>query len=168
MSEMHLYEISNPSDPYTMECTDDLIAGVATLFLGDGKYMLKTVDRPQPEKPLVPLLIFGGEEALQQWCDEHGIGAVSGLSDWAIDHAEAIATALDSVAIGSVEERRSFEKVLACISSDEERAKARNVHHDEKRSSMNDIGRRAKALAKALRTRAMERNAQHEGQHTGP
>lgn len=168
MSEMHLYEISNPSDPYTMECTDDLIAAVATLFLGDGKYMLKPVDRPQPEKPLVPVLFFGGEEALQQWCEEHGIGGVSNLSDWAIDHAEAIATALDSVAIGSVEERRSFERVLACISSDEERAKARDVHHDEKRSSMNDIGRRAKGLAKSLRARVAERNSRQESPHTGP
>jgi len=158
---MHLYEIGNPSDPYTMECTDDVVAVVAVLFLGEGAYFLKPLNRPDSGASLAPFLLIDGETRLQKWCDDHG---VADLGEWAIDHAEAVAAALDSVLVGSAADRQTFEKMLACVSSEEERAKARAVYYEGKRTSMNQIGRRAQQLAAKFRSLARTTPARPEEQ----
>ena len=39
-----LYEIINPSDPYTLKADDFKIAAAACLILGDGQYGLESED----------------------------------------------------------------------------------------------------------------------------
>jgi len=155
MTEPLLYEIVNPSDAYTMTAASDLVAAVATLLVGMGRYGLKALNGPETEERshLVPFLLFGGDDVLRGWCDKHGI---ADLADWAIDHGEDVAAALESVLVGSHEERLQMEKVLDCISDGREREKARAAYHDGRRSSMNDIGGAAQSLAKRLRGQIAE------------
>jgi hypothetical protein len=161
MTEPLLYAIVNPSDAYTMTASSDLVAAVATLLVGEGAYMLKPLNGAgiEDRQNLVPLLIFGGDEAFHEWCGKQGI---ADLGQWALDHAEEVASALESVLIGSQSERVKMEKVLACISDEKERAKARATYHDERRSSLNDIGRVAQSLAKRIRSRADKHKAAPE------
>jgi hypothetical protein len=38
---MNTYEISNPSDPITIQADDDMVAAAAGLLLGEGRYGIK-------------------------------------------------------------------------------------------------------------------------------
>jgi len=66
----------------------------------------------------------------------------------------AIAEALESVTVGDFEDRARLEKLLACVSDPAERSAAQDAWHDQRRSSMNDIGKRAKQMAAHLRNKA--------------
>lgn len=62
-----------------------------------------------------------------------------------------VATALESLLIGSAGERRGMERVFAAITSEADRAAARAAWHDNRRSSLNDFGAWAAELAARLR-----------------
>jgi hypothetical protein len=136
-----IYEIVNPSDPYTLVSDDLMLAAAATLMLGEGRYGLKAQD----ETSVMPVLF---DRALQ-WLRGHGI---PDFSAFIAANALAIASVLDSVLIGPSSDRRAIERVLALITDSVERAAARAAYHDERRSSMNDIGAYAGRLANTLRT----------------
>ena len=51
-----LFEIMNPSDPYTVVAEDKEIAAVACIVLGTGTYAFKPIDVGDFE---VPLFLFG-------------------------------------------------------------------------------------------------------------
>jgi hypothetical protein len=144
-----IFEIVNPSDPYTLECDDFKIAAAGIMLLGRGKLGLSTEEGD--EKHQMPPFIFGNDEMVTKWFADIGIPSLGEFID---GHREEIATMLETVLIGSERNRRTFEKVLACISDPVERAKARAVYQDEKRSSLNDIGGAAWDLAKRLRASA--------------
>jgi hypothetical protein len=127
---MKLYEISNPSDPYTIRA-EFKIAAAAVLLLGQGKMGIHT-DSGEDEE--MPLFIFGGHE---EWLKKQGMDP---LDEFIKAHLLEIADALDTVLIGSYRNRATFEKVIENIKDPEERQKARATYHDEKRSSLNDIG----------------------------
>ena len=137
-------EIINPSDPYTIVGERFDVLAVATLILGNGQWALSG-DADVHE---MPIFLFGGHEP---WLAKHGINDLGAFID---AHLTEIADALDSVLIGSRSERTSIEAVLAAIDDPAQQEKARAVWHDKKRSSMNDIGGRAYALAKRVRERA--------------
>ena len=107
------YEITNPSDPYTIEAPTLCIAGAATLLLGEGRYGLEA----EGEGKGMPIFLFGGSD---EWWAEQCPGQT--LQCFFDANLPAIADALGSVTLGR-----------------------------EERSSMNDIGGRAAALAAALR-----------------
>jgi hypothetical protein len=138
------YEIVNPSDAYTI--TGPFRACViATLLLGHGAYSL----HDEHGEHVMPLMLFGigGDE----WFVEKFGKSMQEVMD-ETPGAE-IAAALESVLIGSFPERRTVNAVLNAISDPAEREKARAVWHERKRSSLNDIGGRAQAMAKVLRVR---------------
>lgn len=135
-----IFEIANPSDAYTIE-GEILPCGVATMFLGEGKYGLKD----ERGETAMPIFLFGGHEP---WLKENG---GESLDAYVSGHRAEIATALESVLIGDFADRKRMLGVLACISDPVERAAAQAAWHDERRSSMNDIGARAVRLAKRLR-----------------
>ena len=113
-----IYEIINPSDPYTIEHSDFLALAAACVLLGNRQYALNPVGH-DGEK--VPLFIFGG---FDKWWAER---ATLSFDDYLEANKLTIADALDSVKLQSGE-----------------------------RSSMNDIGGRAKKWAEHLREDAIE------------
>jgi hypothetical protein len=140
-----IFEIVNPSDPYTLECDDFKIAAAGILLLGRGKLGLTCEADPKLE---MPPFIFANEQQVTDWFKGIGIDHIGEFID---QNRLKVADMLDTVLIGSERNRRTFEKVLACISDPAERQKARDTYHDEKRSSLNDIGQAAWDLATALR-----------------
>lgn len=60
-----IYEIINPSDPYTIESHSLDVAFVACIFLGEGDYAFKPLEDGAEE---VPLFLFGGSD---EWTRKH-------------------------------------------------------------------------------------------------
>jgi hypothetical protein len=134
------FEIVNPSDAYSIDGTDKAAACAATLFLGEGFYGLNG-----PDGSVMGPFIFGG--AVEWFAETFG----RSLDDYLSENKAAVAAALDTVMIGDASHRRVVEAAMARL-PESERAAFWADAHDEKRSSLNDIGRRAKSLADALRS----------------
>lgn len=141
-----IYEIINPSDKYTIECEDFKTACVATLILGEGHWGLESVDAKGVYHKEMPLFIFGGHD---KWLTEQ-FGQTFGELLESIG-MNAIGEALDSVLIGDVKDRQAYNDGLALIDDPLKREEWRNRWHDQRRTSMNDIGARAYALAERMR-----------------
>lgn len=140
-----LYEIINPSDKYTIDCPDLEIAAIACLLLGEGQYGLKALEKDAED---VPIMMFGDPDA---WFLHHFSKTLPDVMHHVRDtRTDALAAALDSVVIGGEEHRATLQAILHGI-AEQRRAAARILWHDERRSSMNDIGGRAYAMAKILR-----------------
>jgi hypothetical protein len=140
-----LYEIINLSDQYTIEAPDLTIAGVACLLLGDGQYAFKPFD----DSPEVPVFAFGGVDSwFQQYC---GAPSAAVVAEVRAKRAEELATALDSVLVGGRSSRERYALAIQYVPA-EKRVEFRDKWHDLGRSSTNDIGHRAYAMAAQLRT----------------
>jgi hypothetical protein len=138
---MPVYEIGNPSDAYTMKSDCVPAAAVACMFLGEGAYNLTDKDGKQ----VCPFFLFGGDP--DAWLKaEHN----TTIEDVTRDHGEEVIDALETVLIGDFAEREVVESATAKMSKADAAAWLEE-RHDRKRSSMNNIGRRAKAMAAALR-----------------
>ncbi|KKM88914.1 hypothetical protein LCGC14_1253980 [marine sediment metagenome] len=133
-----LCEIINPSDPYTMECENFVVGAVAVCLLGGGKLGLDSEDGEHS----TPVL-FGWDD----WFKEQGI---SDLPSFLKQNKPAIADALDSVRIGDTKDRLA-EVAATKYMTPEDAEKYRAKIHNNRRSSMNDIGSRAWQMAKALK-----------------
>lgn len=141
---MTVWEITNPSDPYTIESDSFLAAAAATLLVGEGRMGLE----PQCEDdPGMPLFLFGGHES---FVDEHFGGD---LGAWIDAHPAEIADALDSVLLGGFDRRSDFASAMEAIDDPAKRLLFREKWQD-KRSSMSDIGGYAYRLAEHFRERA--------------
>lgn len=141
-----IYEIINPSDAYTLKSDDPAIAAVACMILGSGAYGLTD------EKGVTacPIFLFCGVP--DEW-----MRATYNVS---IDELLAgrlleIAAVLESVMIGNFGERADAESAIARMNATDAAAFLAE-RHDRRRSSMNDIGARAAALAERLRERAVQ------------
>jgi hypothetical protein len=138
-----IYEIANPSDAYTMKSADELAAVLACMFLGSGRYILTD----ESGRHVMPFFMFGGGE--DEWLQRtFGMS----LDDAIKSRLPAIADALESVLIGGFRDRREFEEAAALMTP-ENVAQFRERRHDRRRSSLNNIGRRAAALAKSIRAK---------------
>ena len=139
---MALFEISNPSDPYTIKSDDWRVTCAATLLLGGGAYGLTEYRG----KRGMPVFLLGGCDA---WfksefnCDAEEFIKTTSL--------ESIIAALDSVLIGSPSSRLEFDLALDAIDNPEKKRAVLAARHDRKRSSMNNIGASAERLANKLR-----------------
>ena len=131
-----LYELINPSDPYTFYAPSIEIAGVAVVMLSSG--FGATPARGEGESTPV---LFGWKE----WLEEKGID-----NAWCIAHLSEIADALDSFLIGNAAHRADVESMLDELPP-EKRDAWRAKRQDRHRSSMNQIGEAAYAAAKRLR-----------------
>lgn len=131
-----IYDIINPSDPYTIE-GEHAVCCIATAILGEGHYGLQAADGTQA----MPLLLFNTAET---WFPK-----TFGKSFADLLHAtppEALAMCLESVLCCSLKERLVYE------ASDNPAARGvLRLEWSERRSSMNNIGERAYAIAAQLR-----------------
>lgn len=126
-----IYDIKNPSDAYTMKCDDFRIAAFSVMLLGQGQYGIEGSP-----------VMFGWPEFLK----EHDM---DDTDKFIKDNKSAIADCLNSVIIGSVNDREELEKALVLIPV-EEHEKFLSERNERLRSSMNNIGSRAKKLAIVL------------------
>lgn len=141
-----LYTIVNPSDGYTIDCADLEIAAIACLLLGEGQYGLTAVEQDAED---VPIMLFGDPD---NWFLQHFNQTMPDVMRHVREARTAeLATALDSVVIGNDVENRTELQALLQPLPEAERAAKRAVWHNERRSSLNDIGSRAYAMAKILR-----------------
>lgn len=143
--QSNVYEITNPSDPYTIQ-GDPNVCAIAVMVLGDGAFGVKDRDG----KTVLPILMFGGEDAFGRWLTKAGLGGIGNLGDWIKGHRDELVAALDTILIGSFGDRIEVEAALASMTA-EEGARYLGIRHETKRSSLNDIGRSAKAWAAKLR-----------------
>ncbi|MBU8921237.1 MAG: hypothetical protein KOO63_05410 [Bacteroidales bacterium] len=136
-------EIINPSDSYTMETDDKAAACAAVSLLGSGQYGLKDLANGED---ILPVLIFCQDE--DHFNEIFKKYAGMGLNEVMETRREQVAEALESVLIG---DRAAYEDAIKGITDDTERAAFAEKWHAEKRTSLNDIGGRAKDIAAALR-----------------
>ncbi len=112
---MAVFEIINPSDPYTVETDEFAAACLATIALGYGHYGLKEIGGEGRE---MPIFLFGGHDA---WFRKQFGKTLPQLAE--VAPRAKIAQCLESVTLCDADEP----------------------------SSLNDIGRRARELAAAMR-----------------
>lgn len=140
-----IYDIINPSDPVTMEAKTFEAALIATLLVGGGQYAAKPVEEGEE----VRLFLFGGFDA---WFEERYPGK---KLDELIDENRADATAaLRSFCTGSVNDRRLFDAALTAITDESKRQQFLAEWDDRKRSSLNQITKRAHAIADQVEAKA--------------
>jgi hypothetical protein len=150
-----ILELVNPSDKITFVGDDPKVAGVAILLLGNGWYGLTGENGER----FIPLMIFGSHEP---WLKEQGI---ADINRWIMDNALALAEFLETVAYGSVRDRRGFDEAVKRMTP-EKAAEHRAWWNDRCRSSMTDIGGGALKLAAQLRKfHAREPGVKLEGTH---
>lgn len=137
-------EIINPSDPYSLRCENFNCGAVAIALLGCGQLGLHSMNGVE-QSPI----LFGWDD----WFKERGI---EDLSKFADEHTEEMAEILESVLIGSPRDREELELAISAI-PEERRAEWLAKRHDDKRSSLNDIGGAAASVAQRLRTTAERR-----------
>jgi len=142
-----IYEIVNPSDHYTLLADDDRVATAAILLLGGGKY---GGTKEGDDSYRCPLLMFiKNETALEEALNAPF--APDTFDAWLEGHKGEVIAALKTVLIGN---RQEAAEALALIPA-EKHAEFLAKRHDRLRSSMNDIGARAAALARSM-TRKQE------------
>lgn len=134
-----IYEIVNPSDAYTMESDHFLEAAVAVLLLGNGAYGIHNHDRSESSP-----VLFGWDEWLKQ-----EIGDEAAIASFFTEHTPGIAKALASVMPGHSADRETILSATKFMTPHDAQTYLAEVH-DRMRSSLNNIGSRAWALAKAL------------------
>ena len=141
-----IYEIMNPGDEMTVEADDPVVAGVAMLYLGEGKIGLTS----ESGETVFPLLAFGGDAALDSWLAQVGIGSVDNLKEWAFERKDEIACCLESIVYGSFSDRKG---ILAVVDGKDnvEVLQAMAAWNNAQRSSISDYSSFAFTLAKRVR-----------------
>lgn len=137
-----LCEIINPSDPYTLETDDFIMAGVVIAILGNGQLGLRSLEEGSD---LSTPILFGWDE----WFKNNGVE----VSSYFDEHAEEMADILDSIVIGKKNERQLYLDTVAALPEDK-REEWKAKWKDQKQSSLNDIGGYAEDLSKRIRERA--------------
>jgi hypothetical protein len=134
------YEIINPSDKVLVTAADDMIAAVAVLVLGRGRYGL----RRDNGDLVLPVFLLGGAD---EWIAEKGI---ADLEAYLKEHAAELAAVFESVFYGGVRDLKALEAALEGASP-EAAARGRAKYNDTKRSSLNNIGAACAEYAARLR-----------------
>lgn len=139
---MPTYELINPSDPYTLVSDDPNVAAVACMILGEGWYSL----RDEAGQSVCPIFLPGADpdDWLRPRC---GLSAEEFLTAHRVEIAECLETVLiggfgDRVEVQAATSRMTTEAATSWLTE----------RHDRRRSSLNDIGKRARGIAAALRS----------------
>ena len=141
-----LFEIVNPSDPYTIKADTMKVAAAACVLLGNGSYAFKPLEGEGAVE--VPIFFIGGHD---EWFNENfGQDTETVCGDVIDNFKGALADCLDSVTYGSAADRREFEHLTEHCTP-EERQKLRVERNRNRHGSLNDIGGRAFEMAKRLR-----------------
>lgn len=147
-----LFNIINPSDPYTLEAPDLAIAAVAICLLGEGKYALEELGGDR--SGYVPAFLMGGHD---EWFIKQFGADFSAVVDRIVaTRSDELSRALASVFIGNARDKRAFDSAAAECPDQDAFFELLHQTHDAKRTSVNDIGRRAWALADAVAAKAAE------------
>jgi hypothetical protein len=142
MSAMTIYEITNPSDPYTLAAPDFRSACVAVVVLGEGNYGLREVNGERT----MPLFLFGGHD---EWFQKQfGMNVADALQ---ATPRETIVDVLQSVIIGNKDDRIRYEAVMQSLTEPARQEEWRKQWYGAKKTSMNDIGAQAEAMLHLFR-----------------
>lgn len=149
---MKLWDLINPSDAVTFKAPDLQIALFVTVAISNGQYGAQEITDNEHEGLKVPLFLFGGVEAINEFCQENW------NLDWEqveatviADRSDELCTAFDSFIYGNLGDRKLIEELLAALPDDEARKARLAEWNEERRSSMNNIVARADSLCKAVR-----------------
>ena len=151
-----IYEITNPSDKYTIASDDLMAVCVATAILGNGRYGLKDVEGMTVMPPFILL------DCDTWFWDRFGCTFEDTYNK--VDKT-VLAEVLESVVIGNVKERELYDTAMTWIEDADGRAKFQAKWHDLRRSSMNDIGAAARHYATKLRDIAREERKREPTTH---
>lgn len=135
---MPVFELINPSDPYTFVAPSLEVAAVCAAMLSTG-FGARQVDPPADETSPV---LLGWDE----WLADRGIDR-----RWIEAHESELADAFESFLIGNLADRRDVEEALALIPA-ESREAWRARRQERHRTSINDIGESAYRWARRLRS----------------
>lgn len=141
-----LFNIINPSDPYTMRAVELEVAAVAVCVLGEGKYALEEISGDRSGQ--VPFFLTGGHDAW--FTKQFGRTFAESLNYVCTRRHEELVKTLASVHIGTPADKAAFDERAAQCPDPEAVVELLHELHDAKRTSMNDIGRRAWQMAQAL------------------
>ena len=144
---MMLFEIINPSDPYTMTADSLEVAAVAACLLGEGKVILNQLDGDE----VIPAFLTGGHN--EWFTEKFGRDFDTSIAHVCETDAAGLAKTLGSVFIGDATTRKEFDDMAANCKTPEEFDALLRTTHDARRTSQNDIGRRAWALADAVQSK---------------
>lgn len=137
-----IYELINPSDPYTFECKSREVAALTVMALSP-MYGAKT-DNEEDE---IPIFVFGARDGFEKWYEENfGRTVEDGVNELFAEMADC----LDSFVLGNMSDRKRFLAAVEAI-TDEEKLKEFKKKWQDSRSSMNDIGGEAYALAEKMK-----------------
>ncbi len=137
-----IYEYINPSDPYTFEADNDAVASFSAWLVSQSC----GAARVDPEGcGCYGAGLFGIPD---QFIADHG-----STDDFLAANTGAIARALQSFVLGSVGDRRTFDRMRAEL-DDAAFAAFSDVWDDERRSSLSEHGKRAHQIGAALAVRA--------------
>jgi len=145
MSDERVYEITNLSDPYTIKGADKAApCSSCRPYLPSPRISTAT---QRAGETLMPILAFGGDPI--NWLLENM--DILNLESYLDKNGGLLADCLDSVIIGSFEERREIEKKLTTAKCEEDREQILREWHDKRRTSMNDIGDTARKVTEIFR-----------------
>lgn len=138
---MMLYELINPSDPYTFEAKDRETAALAVFLLSTsyGAHCL-TEEREEDD---IPVFLFGGSK--EWYLDTFKRTPNEGLEDLKDDVRESF----KSFVYGHESDRQTYQLAIDSITDEEKKVEFIKHWHD-KHSSMNDIGDIALKIAMKL------------------
>lgn len=135
-----LYNLINPSDPYTFRAEDQETAALAVFCLGPA-YGAENLSGTGSGD--VPVLLFSDPKVWYQ--EQFGRTPDEGLEA----KKPAVIRALKSFILGNERDRKRYETAMACIREPERREVFVREWRDG-RTSMNNIGLRAEKMAEAL------------------
>lgn len=133
------FVLINPSDPYTFIANSNEAAALTVFLLGSA-YGAKAKDGSFE----VPITMFGGGA---EWYEEQFHRSPD---DGFLENKAEVAEALESMMLGSFEDRRRYQAALTAIDDEKKRERFISEWQDG-RSSLNDIGSRAHMLSRKLR-----------------
>lgn len=135
-----LYNLINPSDPYTFRAEDQETAALAVFCLSPA-YGAENLS--EPDAGDVPVLLFS--DPAEWYQEQFGRTPDEGLEA----KKPAVIRALKSFVLGNERDRKRYEAAMACITEPEQREIFAREWRDG-RTSMNNIGLRAEKMAEAL------------------
>ena len=158
---MPIYEIINPSDACTIEAPDDRTAIAAVAILSEGAYGVRELPG---NREVCGISLFGGlaEEMVDAFLPAWKAGGfpkgndvtkatIEAMMSWVGEHRTAVTDALDSFCYGDADERAFLAESMAQAADP---AKVKAAHENRRRSSLNNIGKRAAQLAAHFRAKA--------------
>ena len=111
-----IYKIINSLDEATIEAgtADEVLACLAIIFLSKGKYGLEDSNGMM----VCPVFEFARPERLMEWLTNRNISNES-MDDFIASNGSKLATILESLAYGSVSDRREIKEKMDAMSADD-------------------------------------------------